>query len=315
MRPIKRSRAGGLAAIVPPCLKGLLPSATSHDQVQDLEKRARRYWYLNLAVSLIVTAGLSSAIVSLLSLRPHSVWPWARTDHVLVAGLSLTVVLFMIYMTRQQLRILCLQRRLKETEGQISRQVRQHYEYLLGIHTLSGALASGTDSQVVFDRLVGVCHLVFESDSVALLLLDPSKQELEVGAAIGDARGPLALGSRVRVGLGVAGWVAEHREALLLGPGIDPGQLRDVNGLYNSGEAVMAVPIILRDELIGVLVVRSEGGGASYVQEDLQALHVFAEHTGSCILHMERIDWIRAANRQICRERKPSDSTGESLAA
>ncbi len=55
----------------------------------------------------------------------------------------------------------------------------------------------------------------------------------------------------------------------------------------------MVVPILLRDELVGILNVRSRAPGIRYHYEDLQALQVFAENVGTIIRHSEHVDWMR----------------------
>jgi hypothetical protein len=55
----------------------------------------------------------------------------------------------------------------------------------------------------------------------------------------------------------------------------------------------MVVPIIVRDDLVGVLNVSSRSMDVVYVNEDLLALRGFASSAGACIRHTEHVTWIR----------------------
>jgi GAF domain-containing protein len=57
--------------------------------------------------------------------------------------------------------------------------------------------------------------------------------------------------------------------------------------------AAMVVPIMVRDELVGVLNISSRAPDTTYVEEDLRALEVFAENAGTCIRQAERSEWMR----------------------
>jgi GAF domain-containing protein len=218
---------------------------------------------------------------------------------VLLGGLSSVVVMFAIYLTIQQRRLMMLRVELVETREKTSVQIRKHYERLLAVYTVSQTMASETDPKAVFDRMARVCYDTFSCEQVSLMLLDSTRTGLEVRSAVGHLAAANIIGARQALGVGVAGWVAENREALLLGPDIDPQQFRDFRFKDARPSWSMVVPILLRDELVGVLNVSSRSPAISYDQEDLQALLVFAENAGICIRHTEQTEWMRQTNRKL----------------
>jgi len=108
------------------------------------------------------------------------------------------------------------------------------------------------------------------------------------------------------VGEGIAGWVAHHLEPLILQPGTEskyPGlELRKT-----EITAAIIVPIVLRDELVGVLNISSRRVDARYSDEDAQALGVFAENAGACIRHSERAEWMRQLIERQSADRAPTE--------
>ena len=73
----------------------------------------------------------------------------------------------------------------------------------------------------------------------------------------------------------------------------------------------MVVPIILRDELVGVLNVSSRSHKVNYDKTDLKALEVFAENVGSCIRHTEQATWMRQTVQKLQQSLKARNQQAE----
>ena len=265
----------------------------------ELERRSWHNWILIVCTSVIITIGLGAAVVSFLKTGNGPTWPWRGTEGALIAGLSLVVLVFAGYLTQQQMKLTNLRKELDQTRERTSAQIRKHYERLLAVYTVSQTMASETNPQAVFDRMTKICFDTFCCEQVSLMLLDGPREALEVRSAVGHVEGTSFIGRRQSIGEGISGWVAEHREALLLGPDLDPEQFRDFKIKPGRPSWSMVVPILLRDELVGVLNVSSRSSDLKYDQEDLQALLVFAENAGICIRHTEQTEWMRQTNRKL----------------
>jgi putative methionine-R-sulfoxide reductase with GAF domain len=268
----------------------------------DLERRSWHNWLLIVCIVVLTTLGLGTAVVSFLTLKVGSTWPWPRTDLALLLGLSFVVLIFAAHLTRQQRYLMQVRDELERNREETSARIRKHYERLLAVYTVSQTLATQTNPQTVFDRMTRICFDTFSCEQVSLMLVDNQKKELVVRSAVGHVEGPLVIGQRQPIGEGVAGWVAENQEALLLGPDMDPKQFRDFKAKMVPLSWAMVVPIVVRDELVGVVNVSSRSAAISYDQEDLQALLVFAENAGICIRHTEQTDWMRQTNMRLEEE-------------
>jgi signal transduction histidine kinase len=71
-----------------------------------------RNWFLLAGVSVLTTIGLASAIVPLAQARIPHLWPWANTDLVLLAGLSVATLAFALYLTVQQRQLEALRQQI-----------------------------------------------------------------------------------------------------------------------------------------------------------------------------------------------------------
>jgi len=108
----------------------------------------------------------------------------------------------------------------------------------------------------------------FGVERCSLMLHDESKQVLHIGAFRGlDAA--VAGGVRVRLGQGIAGWVAYHRKPLLIRVRSDQDPVRHTGqDAYNS-DSFISVPLIYNSRLSGVLNLSNKRGGVPFNEVDL----------------------------------------------
>lgn len=284
-----------------------------------LRRRSWRNWTLLAAVSVITVTGLATAIPPLLSKRVIPPWPWPNTELVLLAGLSLTVFVFVIYLTQQQRHILLVQGALQELQDKSNDRTRRHYMRLFALLNVSRIIGSETDLNGVFDCITKICLETFSGNRSSLMLFDKEADNLYVRSASGADSGRI-IGRRQDLGEGIAGWAALNRQALFLSRNVDLSKYPGLDVEDTTALAAMVVPIIVRDELVGVLNVSTKKPDIVYDDEDLRALQVFAENAGSCILHTERIEWMRKTidrlqaalrERTLSGGRKPIESDAE----
>jgi len=208
------------------------------------------------------------------------------------------VIAFVSYLTVQQRRVRNLRGRLAGLEESRRKTLEQHYERLLGLLQVSKILGSQSEPQVVFDAITRICNDLFESERVSLMLVDNLSQELVVQSVAGNVDPEKMLGVRLRIGEGIAGWVAERGEAMIIGD--HEFQMIDTEKLNGKRmNEAMIVPIKVRDELVGVLNVGSASSKSSYDEEDLKALQVFSENAGTCIRHAQQAQWMRKTIEEL----------------
>ncbi len=267
--------------------------------VSRLERRSWRNWYLFLAVIILTTLGLGSAVVTLARGRISTPWPWVNTDLILIAGLAITVLLFAGYLTQQQRNLVALRRELLSAQEEAARRARSHYERLVALLGVSRVLANETDPQKVFDSITHTCLEMFECRQSALLLIAEEKQEFSVRSISGGEELSVCLARSQPLDEGAVGWVAKHRTPLLLSAGSD-ALPRDMNCRAETlPVAAMIVPILLRDQLLGVLSVSGNDPNLRYEEEDLQGLQVLAETAGVCCRHSQQTDWMRQTIQRL----------------
>jgi len=254
----------------------------------NVERRFWTSWYLLIGMSVLTTIGLSTAMRPLLGGATIGPWPWARTEYVLLVGISILVSAFAAYLTHQQRQNAIVRQRLQSQLVQTNERTRRHYTRLLGLLDVS-RIMNLDDPQSIFDSIANVCMETFECDQASVMIVDREKGELEVRAAVGHVNIAEVLGNRQMIGDGIAGWAARYRKPTVIESPLDGQGYPGTQNKDRGVSAAMVVPIITGDDLVGVLNISSRTPGVHYDAEDLRAIQVFAENAGTCIRHAEEI--------------------------
>lgn len=232
-------------------------------------------------LSITVLAG---ALYLLLSSPHQALASWPHANLTLLGGLSLLVYTAWGYVVtlgkRTDRRVLELG---AEQESDLARS-RGHHRRLMEICVASRTLARYTTDEALGSRLAQIGFDVFDCERASVMLIDPPTGELVVRGAVGHGDMDLVLGARQEVGDGIAGWVAEHRKPILLGPQVDVHKFWRFKPKVEPIHAAMAAPIVFRDRVLGVLCVSSRQPGTVYHQDDLRTLQVLAWNAAMAML-------------------------------
>ena len=272
--------------------------------IPSLERHSWRNWFLLVTVAIITTTGLVTALPPLLSERIVNPWPWVKTDMVLLVGLSILVLAFIGYLTQQQRRVSSVLRHLQQLRDERSEHIHQNNVRAYALLNVSHIMGSETDLQSIFDTITEMCVEAFVCRRASLMLVDRDTQELVVRSVSGLSSKEI-IDMRQGIGEGIAGWVATHRKALFLADPSDLEKYPELKGIDPSLCSAMVVPIILRDDVVGVLNVSTDESEIKYDMDDLKALQVFAGNAGACIRHKEQADWLKCVVQKL-REKCPS---------
>jgi transcriptional regulator with GAF, ATPase, and Fis domain len=256
-------------------------------------------WILLAATFLITTVGLGLVIATLLPNRLVSPWPWVRTDVTLVCACLLLVTTLVLHLTREQRNLNRMNAEIQRVESEANAASRRRMYGLLNVSRIMGV---HNKPEAVFDGITASCVEAFQCDRASLMLYDDKTRELVVRSASGHGDVSHVIGATQPIGEGIAGWVAEHKKALILGREREVKENPELKLNSPSVVAAMVVPIILRDELVGVINVSSQSPGDAYRDDDLQALQVFAENAGVCIRHAEQAEWMRQTTEHLRRQ-------------
>jgi len=165
------------------------------------------------------------------------------------------------------------------TLPQSSERDTRHAEELAILYEISKTLATGKAMEPMIAHVLAVLHARLRLDHGMLVLLDPQTNELAIEVAHGLTEEERVRG-RFRIGEGVTGAVFKEGKPLLIADlAKEPRFLHRSIRRNLSGRtvALLAVPVRLHEETVGVLSVDREGGVApGELERDLQFLAVVA---------------------------------------
>lgn len=140
---------------------------------------------------------------------------------------------------------------------------------------ITALMAGVNDSTPVFDMILRKAIELTKADSGSLMIVD--QDELQIVSQQGLPTG--ATGSKLRVGEGIAGWVAEYGRPLLLG---GKGALRG-NNIQRAIRDAISVPLLAGTKAIGVLNVSNTTPERQLTQDDVDLLIMFASQAALAV--------------------------------
>jgi GAF domain-containing protein len=192
------------------------------------------------------------------------------------------------------LQILADQMAIAVVNSELFAETQEHLAQHRLLHHITTTAASGTTLDEALQSAVNGLQVTLGGDRVSILLVDRDKKMLEVRAAVGYADSVYDL--RVPVGNGITGWAAAHRRTLRVNNVQD--DLRYIAGSVNT-RSELAIPLVYRSELLGILNVESEQLSA-YTETDEELLGTLGGSLAAIIANARLLEQIRS---QAERER------------
>ncbi|MFB3814670.1 MAG: diguanylate cyclase [Terriglobales bacterium] len=125
----------------------------------------------------------------------------------------------------------------------------------LGIfHDVAKALTSSLNLDSVLQTIMDKMAAYFRPDTWSLLMVDETKDELYFAIAVGEASDTLKS-VRLKMGEGIAGWVARHGEPVIV-PDVytDPRFAKRIDELTRwKTRSIICVPLKSKDRVLGVI--------------------------------------------------------------
>lgn len=161
-----------------------------------------------------------------------------------------------------------------------NRRLQQQVQHWMSLHDLAQAVTSTLDESEIFRRVMGNVNHILQVEAGSLLLLEPGGEELRFVVTL-QGNAVQFSDFRIKVGQGIAGWVARHGEPLLV-PDVenDPRFYKQVDRATGfQSRAILCVPLKAKEHTIGVLEVINKMSGPekpSFTRGDMDLLKMMA---------------------------------------
>ncbi len=187
-------------------------------------------------------------------------------------------------------------------------------EEIIKISTL---INSTFDINELLNRIMDSANKVVKAEASSLLLIDETTNSLYFHVALGD-KGEEVKKFTLKMGEGIAGWVAQHSKPLLV-PDVtkDSRFYADVSKKINyKTKSILCVPLKLKDKTIGVLEVINKIGADSFSEEDQSLLETFSNLAAIAIENARLYQDIKFENinlrKELISDKLPTTFIGKS---
>ncbi len=163
-----------------------------------------------------------------------------------------------------------------------------------------GILGAPDEHDEILEHIVQTAMHVLGAQAGSLFLADESSGELVFEVAMGEHAAPLR-GQHIPLGQGIAGWVAVSGQAISVADvQQDPLWADEIaRTLGYAPRSMLAMPLYLRDHVIGVLQLLDKNGGQPFSASDIATLGMFAQQAAITIEHSRSMLSLTALFRML----------------
>jgi diguanylate cyclase (GGDEF)-like protein len=154
-------------------------------------------------------------------------------------------------------------------------------------HDVARALTSSLDLDSILGAIMQQMEQFFEPESWSLLIVDEEQKNLYYAVAAGKSAGNRNL--RVDMGEGIAGWVAQYGEAVIVS---DPASDPRFAAYAGSVRCAICIPLRSRDRTLGVIELVNYRA-ATLTTETTAFLRVLCDYAAIAIQNVRAVERIQ----------------------
>src|SRR6201982_3466880 len=160
-------------------------------------------------------------------------------------------------------------------------------------HDVAKALTSMLDLDSILQTIMEKMAEYFRPDTWSLLMVDEERKELYCAIAVGDAAEALK-NVRLKVGEGIAGWVAKHGEQLIV-PDVctDPRFAKRIDEVTQwETRSIICLPLNSKHRVLGVIqLVNVDVKG--FGDQEIFFLHALCDYAAIAIENSRAVEKIQ----------------------
>lgn len=259
--------------------------------LEAVERRRIQMW----TVMFLVLVGLSAAVIVAsfwTEALPGQIRNFASMPVLRVCLLAVTIA-FCVYVYEKERMLRKVTRALVD-ERVLNAALTNRATELATLSEVAQAINSVLTTREVLGKILQSALSLLHASGGRIMLIDRERNLLrsvcELSADGSAVDGP----DEVALGEGIPGWVAHHRDPILLHRDGADGMFSRLVPPGSPACSAMCVALINRGELLGVLYVSSLDEAQSFTEYDLRALQLFAENAAVAISNARLFEAERA---------------------
>jgi GAF domain-containing protein len=166
-------------------------------------------------------------------------------------------------------------------DGRISKLIQ---ELIQAVEASGYAVLPRTDQQLL-ESVVEAAARILNAKAASIALVDEGAGELEFKVSFDQSGGHSVIGMRTPIDRGIAGHVAMTGQPMAVS-NVQEDTRFNQQFAESTGyvpKAILAVPLIMREQVIGVMEVLDKNTAASFNLQDIDLLMIFARQAAIAI--------------------------------
>ncbi|MBI5809574.1 MAG: GAF domain-containing protein, partial [Deltaproteobacteria bacterium] len=162
------------------------------------------------------------------------------------------------------------------------------------LHDIGNLLVSTLDQKGVRRRVMEAITKLMRAEAGALLMVDEDKGELFFEVALGD-KGDRVKEVRLRIGEGIAGWVAKHGRPVIVNDVTKDTRFSsrvDEKSRFKTRNMV-CVPVTIKDKVIGVMQAINSLENEPFTEDEMEFFALFSNQVAIALDNARLYEEIR----------------------
>ncbi|MBI1805758.1 MAG: sigma 54-interacting transcriptional regulator [Ignavibacteria bacterium] len=177
--------------------------------------------------------------------------------------------------------------------------LQQRIDELEGLNRLAQTLCSTLEIDEILSAIIDASLTLCHAHQASIVLMDPSTKET-VKTLVHEA-GTSRERIEHTVNMLVAGWILEHQKPFRADNLIDGLGLKNPPDRYRRHGSVLAVPLQISGEVIGIINLINEAEGYAFGEDSMRVATIIAQQSGQFIHHAKLHEKLFEENERLKR--------------
>ncbi|HTN43283.1 MAG TPA: GAF domain-containing protein [Nitrospiria bacterium] len=227
-----------------------------------------------MSILLLLSSTGTVIVLSLLTGQPP----------VIIIFLGVFFLLFCAYIIDKEFKLQKMQKQLREEQFKVLEEearisaLQVQLKELTALQKAMTAIGMETQPEKALDTILKAAMELFMADRGSIMLVDEVNKILVIATSLG-IKPEYRAQSRPKIGEGIAGYVAQTGEALLLPQKVNQDQFKNFEIKATELRSGICAPLRSRDKIIGVINYAITNPAKRLLTEyDLKLLIIFAQY-------------------------------------
>ena len=266
-----------------------------------INRRSWLLWTVTFAVVLALTATVPLLYLPLLQASSDGRDVTTANAYMVITGLAGLVVIFCLYTILKQHELNTTRQKLVREERE-REDVGTRLSELSALFQVSTTLNLQLKLDVILEIIVRRVVSTLRAQQASIMIYNPEDGVLQTRASYG-LESEFARNARKRLGEGIAGWVAEQQEAVLLNDkredGAAPEPFQKHYKANRNITSALSLPLVVGERCVGVMNVNRINHPNPFQDHHRDMLKLFSDHVGAVIDRAESMERLGVRTRQL----------------